>query len=201
MGELKPFAKFTEQEAAFVEAYTDPKSDTYRNQTQSYISAGYYIAQIPEGVEDDGRAMKTAARRAHELIRRPHIAAEIEKRQGSMAKALQMSLDDVIAKFSTIAEADLSAFLNRAECECPHCGGDISDRVNEYQFDIEAMKKAGLGQLLKKMRPTKFGTEFEFHDAVDSLDKLMKHHGGYSKSQKDDLSAFDEVITLARKRQ
>lgn len=200
MGDLKPYEHFTKKEAALVDYYCDPESPTYRNKLRSYEAAGYYWGQPKDGGPTDGRAARAAAVKANDIFKREHIQAEIARRQGEMSRAMQMSIEEVITKFSRIAGADLSSYLSRAECECPHCGGDISDRVQEWQFDINKMKRDGVGFLLKKMRPTKFGTEFEFHDATESLDRLMKHHGGYNKSRsKDDLSAFDEVITLARK--
>lgn len=200
--ELKPWSKFTPQEMAAVEAYCNPESEGYKNQTESYKIAGYYTPQVPEGAVDDGRASRNTRVYASQLFSKPHLKAEVAKRMDKMRSALRMQYDDVLDKFSRIAEFDLSDYLVRAECTCPHCEGDISDRVQEYGFDIEKLKRDGMGQLLKKVKPTRYGTEIEFYDAVDSLDKLMKHYGGYEANKSSqDLSDFDEVITLARKRQ
>ena len=65
---------------------------------------------------------------------------------------------------------------------------------------VKQMQKEGYGSLLKKMRPTKYGTEFDFYPADDALDRLMKHYGGYRQSSVgEELSAFDELIIAARK--
>lgn len=198
--ELKKYEDFTEQEAKLVDQYTDPKSPTYRNKVRSYEAAGYYFAYAPEGVEDDGRGYRAARVAAHKLFKKEHIQAEIEKRFKEEAEYLKLPMEELLVKLSDVADSDLMQYLHPVPACCPHCEEDLGFTI-EYQFDIEQMKRDGVGALLKKMKPTKFGSEFEFHDAAEALNKLMKHYGGYEKARKSDLSDFDEIIVAARKHQ
>jgi hypothetical protein len=197
--ELKTYDQFTQKEAALVDLYTDPESETYRNKVRSYEAAGYYCAKVPEGQEDDGRAYRAMKVKAHKLFKKDHIWAEVERRLIDQSDALKMPMEEVIAKFSAIADVDLMKYLREVPVACPHCEGELHLGI-EYVFDVKQMQKEGYGSLLKKMRPTKYGTEFDFYPADDALDRLMKHYGGYKQSSVgEELSAFDELIIAARK--
>ena len=197
--ELKTYDQFTQKEAALVDLYTDPESETYRNKVRSYEAAGYYCAKVPEGQEDDGRAYRAMKVKAHKLFKKEHIWAEVERRLIDQSDALKMPMEEVIAKFSAIADVDLMKYLREVPVACPHCEGELHLGI-EYVFDVKQMQKEGYGSLLKKMRPTKYGTEFDFYPADDALDRLMKHYGGYRQSSVgEELSAFDELIIAARK--
>jgi len=197
--ELKTYDQFTQKEAALVDLYTDPESETYRNKVRSYEAAGYYCAKVPEGQEDDGRAYRAMKVKAHKLFKKDHIWAEVERRLIDQSDALKMPMEEVIAKFSAIADVDLMKYLREVPVACPHCEGELHLGI-EYVFDVKQMQKEGYGSLLKKMRPTKYGTEFDFYPADDALDRLMKHYGGYRQSSVgEELSAFDELIIAARK--
>lgn len=197
--DLKTYDQFTSKEAKLVDLYTDPESETYRNKVRSYEAAGYYCAKVPEGQEDDGRAYRAMKVKAHKLFKKDHISAEVERRLVDQSDALKMPMEEVIAKFSAIADVDLMKYLREVPVACPHCEGELHFGI-EYVFDVKQMQKEGYGSLLKKMRPTKYGTEFDFYPADDALDRLMKHYGGYKQSSVgDELSAFDELIIAARK--
>jgi hypothetical protein len=197
--ELKTYDQFTQKEAKLVDLYTDPESQTYRNKVRSYEAAGYYCAKVPEGQEDDGRAYRAMKVKAHKLFKKDHIWAEVERRLIDQSDALKMPMEEVIAKFSAIADVDLMKYLREVPVACPHCEGELHLGI-EYVFDVKQMQKEGYGSLLKKMRPTKYGTEFDFYPADDALDRLMKHYGGYRQSSVgEELSAFDELIIAARK--
>ena len=199
--DLKTYHEFTDMQKALVDLYTDPSSKTYKNKVQSYIAAGYYVGAPPEGQEDDGRGYRAARQYAHKIFILPHIKAEVEKRLEANREAINMAIPDIVDKLSTISEANLMDYMVQQECRCPHCDGDISSLVQEYQFDIERMRNDGYGIILKKMKPTRYGTEFEFHDPIATMDRLMKHYGGYKSSDAGaDLSVFDELVIAARKK-
>ena len=197
--DLKTYDQFTSKEAKLVDLYTDPESETYHNKVRSYEAAGYYCAKVPEGQEDDGRAYRAMKVKAHKLFKKDHISVEVERRLIDQSDALKMPMEEVIAKFSAIADVDLMKYLREVPVACPHCEGELHFGI-EYVFDVKQMQKEGYGSLLKKMRPTKYGTEFDFYPADDALDRLMKHYGGYRQSSVgEELSAFDELIIAARK--
>lgn len=197
--ELKPYEKFTRQEAALVDAYTDPESEGYRNQYRSYKIAGYYEGKVPEGQEDDGRASRNARVYAHKLFKKDHIQAEIERRFQEEYEALKMGVDEVVAKISKAAGVDLSKYVREVPTVCPHCEGEIHHGT-EHTFDVEAMKKDGYGYLLSGMTPTKYGTKFSFYPVDQMLDRMMRYHGVDHKRESKSGNTFyiDKMVQLAQ---
>lgn len=200
MKSLKAYVDFTEKEKALVDNYTDPDSPSYRNQVQSYVDAGYYIAKVPEGQEDDGRARKTAIRTASKYFAKPHIKAEVERRFDEELKALEMSVTKVVAKISQMADVNLMDYVVEVPTVCPHCEGDIHHGT-EHTFDIEKMKADGYGYLLAGMTPTKQGTKFSFYKADQMLDRLMRYHGvDHKRDSGSNGNTFyiDKMVQLAQ---
>jgi rubrerythrin len=194
---LKPYEEFTKQEAALVDAFTNPKSIAYRNKLASYREAGYYEAQIPEGQKDDGRAARSAKVSADKLFKRQHITAEIEARFAKEYEALKMSVEETIARVSKMAGADLMEYLVEVPHVCPHCDAELEMGI-EYVFDIKRMRKDGYGSILKDMMPTKYGTKFSFYPADAALRDLMKHHGVLEQKGTQTVNNYvDKAIMLA----
>lgn len=198
--ELKTYEDFTDKEAALVDAYTDPESPTYRNKVQSYKSAGYYHKGPPPGEKDDGRGDRAARVRSVELFRKPHIKEEVERRFRSHYDSMKMSMEEASARISKMAGIDLMEYLVEVPTVCPHCEGDV-EHGTEYTFDIKKMKKDGYGAVLKKMKPTKFGTEFEFYAVDAMLDRMMKHHGAYQQKDKGGNMTFIDKLLIQAKQE
>lgn len=146
------------------------------NATRAALAAGY--------------SKKTAYSIGHENLRKPEIAAEIQRR---IAERL-MSADEVLLRTADIARGDLSAWI-----------------MNSGEIDLEGLKSSGKGHLLKKFRRTRkittlkndttFETdtiEFELYPADAAHDKLMRYHGLYNDKVRV-VGWQDEIIELLRR--
>lgn len=137
-----------------------------------------------------GYSERTADVIGYENLRKPQIAAEIERRLAE----LKMSADEALLRTADIARGDLSAWLDE-----------------DGNVDIAALKASGKGHLLKKYkvtrrtRKTKDGdelettvTEIELYPADAAHDKLLRHLGLYN-DQVRVTTWQDEVVDLLRR--
>lgn len=195
--ELKTYEQFTDKERLAVDGYCNPDSPTRQNKVRSYEAAGYYVAGPPEGEEDDGRGYNAAKVKAFQLFKKPHLAAEVERRQRIELDVLKMPIEEAVARVSKMASADLMEYLVEVPHQCPHCEGELEMGV-EYVFDIKRMRKDGYGSLLKGMVPTKFGTKFDFYPADAALERMMKFHGGFNDKASTNNTYVDKLLILAK---
>lgn len=105
-----------------------------------------------------GYKEKTARQSGKENLTKPYIQAAI---QSAMAERA-MAADEVLLRLGQQARADHSKCL-KVENGKPY-------------VDFEALINAGLGHLIKKLKPTDHGVEVEFHDAQRALELIGKHH-------------------------
>jgi phage terminase small subunit len=135
---------------------------------KSFNGTEAYSRAYPKSSKDAARA--NAAR----LIATDSIKAEITSRLAEH----HMSADEALQRLADMARGDVTEFITPMGA-----------------FDIEAMKAAGKGHLIKKIKQktvTKIGktdkdedtevhdTEIEFYDAQAAIDKVLKVHGKYS---------------------
>ena len=124
-----------------------------------------YSRAYPSAKRDSARA------NAAELLAKPNIKAEITARLSE----IHMGADESIKRLSDMARGDVTEFITPMGA-----------------FDIEAMKAAGKGHLIKKIKQrtvTKIGktdkdedteihdTEIELYSAKDAIDTLLKVGG------------------------
>lgn len=134
-------AQWTNKQRAFVNEYF-----VDFNGTQAAIRAGY-----PE---------TSAATIASENLRKPHIAAEIERRMSERA----MSANEALAAMTDMARADISAFV------------EIDDHgVPRINFS-KAQENHQLG-LIKKVTWGKESISFELYDRQRAVELMLKRHG------------------------
>jgi phage terminase small subunit len=99
-----------------------------------------------------------------QILKHPVIAHAIKAKLESAA----MPVDEVLARLSEIATADIFDFL------------DVDPTTGDATFDARKAKKSGKSHLIKKFK--KFGPgqyEIELHDPHDALKDLAKIHGLY----------------------
>ncbi len=132
----------TDKQRAFVEHYL-----TCWNATEAARQAGY----------------KTARQTGSENLSKPVIRALIHRRLSQMA----MAADEVLARLSAMAGADMSDFL------VPSGKG--------LKLDLKAARAAGRLHLVKKYNKTKQGLSIELYDAQAALVQLGKHHGLFAE--------------------
>jgi hypothetical protein len=98
---------------------------------------------------------------ADELMAREYIRNII----GLKIQELAMGADEVLARWAAVARFDVSEYL-------------VRDETGHYYVDIEAIKRDGVGFVIKKYSVNRFGVaEVEFYSASDALDRIAKHLG------------------------
>jgi phage terminase small subunit len=115
----------------------------------------------------------TAGANGHELLKKTEIQDEITAR----LTHVHMSADEALKRLADMARGDVTEFITPF--------GSV---------DLDAVKAAGKGHLIKKIKQrtiTKIGkgerdedtevhdTEIELHDAQAAIDKILKVHGKY----------------------
>lgn len=106
-----------------------------------------------------GYSEKTAALIGHENLRKPNIAAEIDRRKAEII----MTTDEALARLGEQARGAHTAYI-RAD-------GSV---------DLIGLKAAGLMHLVKGTRRDRDGRLIvEFYDAQSALDKLLRAGGTY----------------------
>lgn len=132
-----------------------------------------------KAAERSGYAKKRARVTAHELLQKRTIRNAINKRLDEMA----MQAEEATARLSDIARASLLPFLK-------------FDSKGNFTIDISSDEARTKLHTIKKIRQRTRTTadgaviqevEIELHDAQKALDKMMKFHGKYEASQKEDL--------------
>ncbi len=132
-------AGLTNKQRVFVEEYLR----TW-NATAAAIAAGY--------------SEKTAYSIGPENLKKPEIAAEIERRLAE----LSMSTDEALVRLTEQGRGAHTEFI------------DAVGRV-----DIAGLKAAGLGHLIKGTKMTKYGLTVQFNDAQAAIDKILRVRGAY----------------------
>lgn len=132
----------TTKQRVFVEKYL--YGDKPFNATAAAIAAGY--------------SKRTAYSIGAENLKKPEIAAEIERCLGEMT----MSTDEALVRLTEQGRGLHTRFIS-----------------NNGYVDIAGLKSAGLGHLIKGTKETKYGIVVEFHDAQAAIDKILRVRGAY----------------------
>lgn len=136
-----------------------------------------YCKAYPKAKRDSARTT------ASELLAKPNVKAEIQARLAE----IHMSADEALSRMSDIARGDITEFITPFGA-----------------VDLEAMKRAGKGHLIKKIKQrtiTKVAksesdadtethdTEIELYPADGALRDILKIHGKF----KDAIELPDEL--------
>ena len=169
---------------------------------QSFINQYIQCWNATEAARLAGYSDRTAYSIGQENLNKPEIFAEIERRMQENA----MSADETLSRLSDQARTDMSDFLEV--------------RHNWVNVDLEKAKDLGLLRHIKKVKPTKYGTEIELYSSQAALQTLAKAHGmlhdkievninielvvnAWRELEEAGLSAadaFQELINIARAR-
>jgi phage terminase small subunit len=104
-----------------------------------------------------------AARRAgyaHPNKRGPEKIAKFAEEIAARLDEMAMSADEALARISEMARGEWGKYVTEAGV-----------------LDIVKLVADGKGYLVKKVRETKDGREYEFYDAQRALETMAKHHG------------------------
>ncbi|MDK4804931.1 MAG: terminase small subunit [Novosphingobium aromaticivorans] len=99
-------------EAAFVREYL---ADPDQNATRAALAAGY------GGAKRNRHSARTAASR---LLKRPHIAEQIQAAMDARAERTEITADRVLERLWAIATADPNEISQYRRCACRYCHGD-----------------------------------------------------------------------------
>lgn len=152
--------KLTPKQKRFVDEYLIDL-----NATQAAIRAGY--------------SEKTARQIASEYLTKPHIQAEIQKRQNQLQNKLEITQERVLQELAAIAFAN---------------GSDFAKVVDDGLFPSVKMiptDKLSADKLpaIAGIKANQYGVEVKLHDKVKALELLGKYLGtfdsGASQTQPD----------------
>lgn len=104
---------------------------------------------------DAGYSAKTAGVQGHECYNRPHVKAEIQLRMKD-----QMGEDEALMHLAAIARGKWSA------------GMEVEG--NELVVNAQKVEDLGLKNMIKEIRPGKFGTTYKFPDRIHALTTILK---------------------------
>ncbi len=108
------------------------------------------------------------AKRAHEMLERPHIRARLAELQSDALERHEVTLDDVIDLFKSLAFTDLTEVVTvRGEVliKSPN-GGQII--IPDF-----ATLPARVHRAIKRVSVTKHGITIEMHDRIAAADRLV----------------------------
>lgn len=137
----------------FIQNYVAGKSAT-----QAAIDAGY--------------SKRTAGSQAHDILKRPEIKAEIEKRMEQLKKNAQVRAEQKgVTQERWVEEVAALGFSDITEAFTPNDKGQLT-------MSLADIKARGLGRLIRKMKVLPNGKiEFELHPKLPALELLAKHYG------------------------
>jgi phage terminase small subunit len=144
----------TNKQRVFVEKYL-----TCWNATESAKQAGY--------------SAKSAYSIGSENLRKPEIRQAVDQR----LTEFQMGADEVLARLSALATADMGDFLS------------VSGRG--VKLDLKRALAQGKLHVVRKYTKTDKGTSIELYDAKDALVQLGRHYGLFT----DNISGEIETLT------
>jgi len=144
---------------------------------QSFLEHYLTCWNASEAVRRMGYTGKRANRAGQDYLSKPDIQAAIKQR----LTELQMSADEVLARLTAQARADLSDFIDVRE---PGKGieqaADMVDAhaiAGGWKLNLIKAEKAGKLGLVKKIKAGQWGPEIELYDAQAALALLARHHG------------------------
>lgn len=140
------------------------------NATQAAIRAGYSV--------------KSAAIIGHENLRKPNIAAAIQKRMQARAKNLEVSAERVLAELAKLAYSNIDDFVDTESYDLPviDMKGLTRDQLaavseitvdTRYEFEGRGADRECVGTVDK--------VKFKLYDKKAALTDLAKHLGLYEK--------------------
>ena len=142
---------------------------------ESFINEYLQCKNASEAARRAGYSKKSAASIGSENLRKPEISSEINARFASAC----MSADEVLARLSDFARADMREFVI------------VDKQGNPIGFDLRPGKPL---YLIKKASVTDKGVTVELHDAQTALVKIGERHRLFV--QRSEVSVTDAVIEL-----
>lgn len=147
------------------------------NATQAAIRAGY--------------SAKTARNIAQELLTKPHIQAELQKRREKVEKKLEISQEQVIAELAAIA-------LSNGADYAKVVGDGVSSYVEFTLTDqLDPMKLKAIASIEESQN----GMKVKTHDKLRAIELLGKFMGWFDQQKEEtETSLADNIAEAYRNR-
>jgi|TARA_Y100000310_G_scaffold62512_1_gene57830 hypothetical protein len=114
-----------------------------------------------------GPGTKNVTSAAAKIATKPHIAARVRELLDDELEIMKATAKRTIAEVSRIAFADPLSIYDEA----------IYEETGKLVFKKLSDVPKGLRQSIKKVKPTKFGIEVEFHDKTRVLQDMQRRFG------------------------
>lgn len=146
---------------------------TYKQQ----LFVSFYLGEAEGNASEAARMAGYALpdKSGSRLVGKSRIRAAIDAKLDEVA----LTSNEILARLSGHATADIGDFLKFS-------GGS-------YILDLDKARKRGKLHLIKKLRPTKFGTAIELHDSQAALVHLGKYRGLF----KDQPESIEDPVPIS----
>ena len=162
--------ELTDKQSAFIDQYL-----VDYNAKQAAIRAGY--------------AEKQSASMASQLLDKPHIQAELSKRQTKIARKLGVTAERVLEELGRVAFSDIRDLFDDAGNLKPLSDLDKDTAATVAGVQVTSKK----GKLKKNGKPSmQYTHRVRQWDKMAALEKLAKHLGMY----KEEASQVDINVTI-----
>lgn len=165
-------SRLTDKQIVFVEAYLETFNATEAARRAKYKGSYGTLRSI-----------------GSENLTKPNIRARINERLEEMA----MGANEVLARISRMADSpDITDFIAEKELYDRDDEGRIYLVGYTLTVDLDAIRKAGLGNQIKKITQTSSGIQIEWYDAHAALRDLGRYHKLFT--DKVEIDGLDDAI-------
>ena len=156
--------------------------DGLTNKQRVFVEQYLICWNASEAARLAGYSLKTAGSIGSENLKKPEIRRAIDER----LKTYQMGADEVIARLSALATADMADFLTASG--------------RGMRLDLKRARELGKLQVIRKYTKTDKGTSIELYDAKDALVQLGRYHGLFTDKFSGEIETLSsEEIEQRRK--
>jgi phage terminase small subunit len=147
------------------------------NATQAAIRAGY--------------SARTARNIANELLTKPHIQAELQKRRGKIEKKLEISQEAVISELAAIIQANGADYAKIVSTkDYTHVEFTPTDELSPDKL-----------KAIASIKESQNGMEVKLQDKLRAIELLGKFLGWFEKSDSSDNGpSLADTVTAAYQR-
>jgi phage terminase small subunit len=142
-----------------------------------YLANGHNATAAYRAVHPKCHSNNAAAVQGHRLLRKPKVAAFIQREQNARSARLRMDADEALEAITRHARGDIrKLFKNNRLLPISEWPEDVADCV-------------------KAIKPTRFGTAIVFYDKLKACE-LMAIAGGKLQQKFDRAHKFDHLLCL-----
>jgi len=169
------------------------------NKQKVFVNEYLQSFNATDAAKKAGYSEKTAYSIGQENLKKPEIAAEIQRR----LEALTMSADEVLVRLTEQARGSMEDFLEFQEVEydpprIDDAGHEVTKDVVCVGINLVKAKQAGKLHLIKSVVRGKQGLKIELYDAQKALELIGRARGQFV--DRTEISGRDgkpiEIVTV-----